>query len=474
MGNRMRKATKRTSPLYRLLATCTLFFYFFSFLTFRAVTLYADQPATVDHDEAQQMNPNSNIQIDPATGFPVQATGHYTPAETNPLLGESIFMSPLECIKKYGVNFCQCGKTEEGAQYCYYKRPSVSFYTSMASCEAVWGVGQCICDNQTCRLNDAQGTAQPLACNGKIYVFSGTKVECRKAGIMSAGTNCCKVHGAEDSACSFTNMSNEIGMGQIAMTALSLGNDLIQLAGYDSLQKQLGNKIASAIAQEWLKNGTTAGCLGDLTSLIGGENASSLLSAFDTAMSAYNSAAAAGGSAAEMGVLDTAQNEALDGATGAAAEAIGTVVTVAGWVYFAYQVYNIYSQLSDCTAGEMALGCKIAKGVCHEVGSRCKSEAFGSCLQKMGVYCCYNSKLGRIINEQGLSQVGRTFGTGDIPDCRGFTLDEFAQINLSNIDFTEYQDDLLRELSPSAQKKYLDAINNLKNTFNLEFGNPSN
>jgi len=93
-------------------------------------------------------------------------------------------------------------------------------------------------------------------------------------------------------------------------------------------------------------------------------------------------------------------------------------------------------------------------------------QIFGTCLQRMEVYCCYNSKLARIVNEQGLSQVGRDFGTGENANCHGFTLDEFAMLNLSKIDLSEYEDDLMKELSPNVQAQYIESLNRIKNTFN--------
>jgi len=445
----------RTSPCLRLLSSCTIFFY--SFSLFALPGAFADQPVTVSEDQAQQYNPNSSITIDPNTGFPVQAQGHYTPAEVNPLLGQSIFMTPLECAQKFGVNFCQCGTTEEGYQYCYYSRPSTGYYTTMASCEAVWGAGQCICpEGETCRLNDAQNEAAPLECNGKIYIFTGQKMECRKAGVMSAGNNCCESKGKEDQSCSFENISKEIGMGQIASLAFSLGTSLASLAGYDA-KKILADKLGTIVVEEWVKNGTTAGLTHEMTMLFGSDNAQYVLDLADAAIA--------------QGAENATENTALGSAASEVAGAIADLISFAGWVYFAYQLYNMYTEMQKCTSGELMLGCKIAKGVCHHAGSRCKSQAFGTCLQRMEVYCCYNSKLARIVNEQGLPQLGKSFGTGENANCKGFTLDEFVTLNLGDIDLTEYQDDLMRELSPNAQKKYMESLDTLQNTLNMSKGN---
>jgi len=368
-------------------------------------------------------------------------------------------MTPLECVQQFGANFCQCGTTNQGYQYCYYSRPATGMYTSLESCEAVWGVGQCVCPTgqTTCQLASSGQSSTPLTCNGQIYVFTGQKTECRRAGVMSAGTNCCKSNAPADAACSFANVSKEIGLGEIASLAFSLGTSLAQFAGMD-VKQMLAEEIGHAVVQQWIATGTTEGILSDLTTMLGKEGAQAAVDVLNLDIAS--------------GAISTAGQELGDAtiteASSAVAEAVGSVLTIAGWVYFAYQVYNMYAQLSQCTAGELMLGCKIAKGVCHHVGSRCKSQAFGTCLQKVDVYCCYNSKLARIINEQGLPQIGKSFGTGDIPYCKGFQLDEFVMLNLSDIDLSEYSDDLMREMAPNAQQQYMDALNRMQNTYNLQ------
>jgi conjugal transfer mating pair stabilization protein TraN len=44
----------------------------------------------------------------------------------------------------------------------------------------------------------------------------------------------------------------------------------------------------------------------------------------------------------------------------------------------------------------------------------------------------------RIINEQGRGQVGKTWGSGENPDCSGFTTAEFEQLDFSRIDMSEF------------------------------------
>src|SRR3546814_6900685 len=60
-------------------------------------------------------------------------------------------------------------------------------------------------------------------------------------------------------------------------------------------------------------------------------------------------------------------------------------------------------------------------GMCVEVGSYCSSKILGICVQKSRSHCCFNTKLGRIIQEQGRPQL-KSFADGwgpvKTPNCR--------------------------------------------------------
>jgi hypothetical protein len=53
-------------------------------------------------------------------------------------------------------------------------------------------------------------------------------------------------------------------------------------------------------------------------------------------------------------------------------------------------------------------------------GRAVRSQVLGACIQKSQVYCVFDGKLARIIQEQGRrDQLGVKFGSGDSPNCRG-------------------------------------------------------
>ena len=78
-----------------------------------------------------------------------------------------------------------------------------------------------------------------------------------------------------------------------------------------------------------------------------------------------------------------------------------------------------------------------AQGLCAYVGTYCSSSFLGVCLTKRKVYCCFESKLSRILQEQGRIQLSKPWGNPKTESCAGFTVDEFARLDLSKMDFSE-------------------------------------
>ena len=417
---------------------------------------FAEQPASVPRQEAQGNNPYSRVLLGP-DGLPIGAKGGYTPAEMNPLLGNTPLMTPLECAKKYGVSFCACKEISDGSKYCYYNRPATGYYEDMAQCEVVWGAGHCICtDGTKCRLYEPDEYGKQLECQGQVFFFSGEKFECRKSGVMTAGKNCCQKKSETSNACSFENVAEELGMDDLAMTAMSLGNKLASLAGYD-VTEFIAGEIAEVVVQNWIQTGSIEGLTASLTSLLGNQGTDLIL-----------------GSLSDVLADDILKEAAQEGAMAALQEAavaevaamLSTMISIAGWIYFAYKVYNMITAMRQCSPGEMMLGCKIAKGVCHKIGIRCKTKVLGACLQKMDVYCCFNSLLAKIIHEEGRPQIDRSWGKPQQPDCKGFTLDEFARIDLGRIPFDEkYGPSLIEHMSPNLSEKVRKATENIQQNF---------
>jgi conjugal transfer mating pair stabilization protein TraN len=90
-----------------------------------------------------------------------------------------------------------------------------------------------------------------------------------------------------------------------------------------------------------------------------------------------------------------------------------------------------------CSSAEKQLDEKDDKGLCHKLGSYCSDKVLGICVTSKDAYCCFASKLTRILQEQGRPQLGKPWGSAKKGTCEGFTIDEFSRLNLSVMDFSE-------------------------------------
>lgn len=114
-----------------------------------------------------------------------------------------------------------------------------------------------------------------------------------------------------------------------------------------------------------------------------------------------------------------------------------------------------------------------SSSMCVYVGKYCKEKWLGKCVQKAKSYCCFNSQLAKIINEQGRLQLksfenigNRGFGEVKNPQCRGFTPEEFQALDFSNIDLSDYYDEIthraqseVQETMESMTEEYFNNVN---------------
>ena len=96
-----------------------------------------------------------------------------------------------------------------------------------------------------------------------------------------------------------------------------------------------------------------------------------------------------------------------------------------------------------CSKEEKMLDVKDRLGLCHFVGSYCSASFLGVCTTKKKAYCCFESKLTRILQEQGRPQINKPWAKPKEEKCEGFTVDEFSRLDMSKMDFSEIYSEFL-------------------------------
>ena len=169
----------------------------------------------------------------------------------------------------------------------------------------------------------------------------------------------------------------------------------------------------------------------------GGEVA---VNAVNAANAAAQAAQAVQGTAAAAEAIATASSAA---STASAATSGHAVVYFEPTAFYVAVAFMVYQELTQCDKDEQALSVKIGQKLCHSVGSYCAQKVLFGCLVIKETHCCFNSKLARIINEQGRVQLGRDWGAAESPQCTGLTMTDIQKIDFSKIDLSEFIQDII-------------------------------
>lgn len=156
-------------------------------------------------------------------------------------------------------------------------------------------------------------------------------------------------------------------------------------------------------------------------------------------------------SAMASGILSTTSTFSVWGATFSVSASSGIAfVGFDPWSLAISAAIYIIMDMMKCEQSEQILGMRRGQGLCHHVGTWCSSKALGSCLKKKEGWCCFPSKLGRIVNQQGRAQIGKSWGTPQSPDCSGFTLEELEKLRFDQMDLSEFIADIQAQVKSNS------------------------
>ncbi len=119
--------------------------------------------------------------------------------------------------------------------------------------------------------------------------------------------------------------------------------------------------------------------------------------------------------------------------------------------------WGVTLHLSDCDKAEIELRNLRDKNLCVQVGTYCaeKDAVFNSCLRKKTTFCCYGTKMARLIQENGRAQLGLGWGNVESPDCNGLSPEQLSRIDFSKINFSEIFADIQNKTVVKDQKQSL-------------------
>lgn len=118
---------------------------------------------------------------------------------------------------------------------------------------------------------------------------------------------------------------------------------------------------------------------------------------------------------------------------------------------------SFFTCKSEMSEGEKSLAYRRGANLCVYVGQYCSKKVkigfISLCRTKKKTYCCFNSKLARIINVEGRKQIGNVgWGSAKNPRCEGFTLEEFNSIDISKMDLSEFVNEITQNAKLNVAK----------------------
>ena len=274
--------------------------------------------------------------------------------------------------------------------------------------------------NDTMYQNDGP-TDSNGNCLGQIYIFTGRGSSCQEAGAADSWKDCCA-----NSSQVFSDSAGAAVDVETATSAVETMYHLAQVAYY-----------TNAI----LASGGTATVSGLSTATLGVQQA-------------VTSGVAAGSAGAGM--------EAY-----AAALLNPTTIAITAAIFLAQEFL-----MQSCTQKDIETASLVSSGYCHYIGEFCSdSWPIIGCVNESKGYCCFNSKLARIIQEQGRPQLqdfgpGGDWGSPDNPNCRGFTPQEFQMLDFSKIDLTSYYGDIEKNMNQNLSNMQTQMKQNVTNFYN--------
>ena len=409
------------------------------------------------------------------------------------------------CEEVWGEGGCECKDTESGGQMCYeLKDQNVSeplgcdgqimmFPGEKFECRksGLMTFGNDCCWEETGDECSFEETAEMMGMSDAVIKAAGSLTQFFGSDYLS-----------QQMAQQFPDMGVSLAdglLGSGSSVLEGMGANALE-AGYGLMDDLAADALTEGIGETVSQEAVNAAISAGAEELAGGASKQAAQAAMQSALVDQGvSEGAAGSISSKMGtkMAGEGMNQAMTNAVAQGAVtgiitlgmamadgqmttqemvdsalAITTTIFGGGWLYMGYKAFMLYNQMmenSKCNTGEKILACKVGAGYCHYVGSDCKMEIFGACLQDSKQFCCFSSKLARIIHEQGRSQVSSlSWGDGEDPNCRGFWPNEFAKLDFAKMDMSEYSNDIARrvndefgaEEAQNVKKKFENRIKN--------------
>ncbi|RYG89908.1 hypothetical protein EU803_14895 [Loktanella sp. IMCC34160] len=131
-----------------------------------------------------------------------------------------------------------------------------------------------------------------------------------------------------------------------------------------------------------------------------------------------------------------------------------------------------FDRQGSCSPEEDLLADYRQAGITHHVENRCTGWLLGACIRVEEYYCAYNSKFGRVFQEQADPLLGGTqFDRRGTPPCPGLRIDQLGTIDVGQMDLSEVFGDMLDQTTEPVMDLVIDRLSQEMGVFQLDVEN---
>lgn len=283
----------------------------------------------------------------------------------------------------------------------------------------------------------------------KIFGGEYSRCDFRRAAVAGANLghkDCCKASAPSPKSNEY-NMGEDL-VGQLKWQALQYGIGSASSFVYDSVMTA-GRYFAQGM-QSWQQAAQATEAANTAA------NGTSLASSFGISAAGFTATLGATTGMATIGAGGTSFSAAMTSgafqtySVGSVGPVNLTFNPAMFYVAVAIALYSAYQDAIACDNEDYQTTTKRKGKLCYAYNSYCESKScdpFGNCTctKHRTQHCCFNSKIARMINQQGKPQLGLP-----LSDCSGFTPEQFTQLDFSQIDLSEFVSDILKQAKKTA------------------------
>jgi hypothetical protein len=145
----------------------------------------------------------------------------------------------------------------------------------------------------------------------------------------------------------------------------------------------------------------------------------------------------------------TGFSSALAGVAAGDVSFMSFLSSISAFTWIAIVIFMIQvSGILDCPENAQVTAMKRDAHLCADIGEYCSSTlpVIGTCVTRTHTYCCFNSRLSRLLNQQGRAQLGMGWGSAEHPRCDGFTIAELQRLDFAAMDLSEFYAEIVPTL----------------------------